>query len=193
MMADPDQRSARPRDLRPRPVRRSLPALLLLAIALGVAWMVRPAHEQQPEALDAATHEVLRVVDGDTLLLTNKARVRLLGVDTPETVKPDAPGEAWGPEASAFSKAAVEGKPVRLEFDKERKDRYDRFLAYVFYQDPSTGGEKMLNEELIRHGLGDAALQYNYSEAMKRRFRKARDEAQRAGRGIWSADRRQAG
>ena len=69
---------------------------------------------------------------------------------------------------------------MRLTFSSERKDRYDRFLAFVW------NGDAMLNEELVRAGLAYARRDYHYSSAMKRRFSQAQTEAQRAGRGIWS-------
>jgi micrococcal nuclease len=127
-----------------------------------------------------ATVRVRRVVDGDTLLLADHTRVRLLGVDTPETKRPDTPVEPFGPEASEFARAHVEGRVVRLEFDKERRDKYDRVLAYVYL------GDWFLNEELIRAGLGRAITNHPYSESMKRRFRAAEKEAREARRGIWS-------
>ncbi len=123
---------------------------------------------------------VQRAVDGDTLLLADHTRVRLLGVDTPETKRPEAPVEPWGPEAHEFTRAHVEGRTVRLEFDKERRDKYDRVLAYVYLDD------WFLNEELIRAGMGRAITNHPYSEAMKRRFRIAEQEAQQKRRGIWS-------
>jgi micrococcal nuclease len=137
-----------------------------------------------PESLSEGTYAVQRVVDGDTLVLANQARVRLIGVDTPETKHPDLPVEPFGPEAAEFTRRFVAdaGGSVRLEFDRERVDRYDRFLAYVW------AGDRMLNEELVRAGLATAATQYRYSEAMKRRFRRAEDEARAAGRGIWSLE-----
>jgi micrococcal nuclease len=163
-------------------------ALLLVALAALVAWQyffsdqpaVRPALEP------GTTAQVLRAVDGDTLLLADHTRVRLLGVDTPETKRPDWPVEPFGPEAHEFTRAHVEGRAVRLEFDAERHDKYDRLLAYVYLDD------WLLNEELIRAGLGRAITNHPYSEAMKRRFRAAEHEAKEAQRGIWStADGRQ--
>jgi len=98
-------------------------------------------------------------------------------------VAPNRPVEAWGPEASQFTKDFIEkaGHRVRLTFSLERKDRYDRFLAFVW------DGDVMLNEELLRAGLAYARRDYRYSETMKRRFTQAQDEAKREGRGIWSA------
>jgi micrococcal nuclease len=100
---------------------------------------------------------VQRVVDGITLLLGTGERVRLIGVNTPETVHPKKAVEAFGKEASAFTKRMVEGKLVRLEFDplssrrRDGKDRYSRTLAYVFLQDGTH-----LNAEIIRQGYGFA-------------------------------------
>jgi micrococcal nuclease len=135
-----------------------------------------------PEKLEEGIHEVRRVVDGDTLLMASGARVRLQGIDAPESVKPNAPIEAWGPEASQFTRDFIRraNNRVRLSFGPERKDQYDRFLAFVW------DGEVMLNEELVRAGLAEARLDYRYSGVMKRRLSDAQEEARRAGRGIWS-------
>lgn len=158
--------------------------LLYAVVALFVIWRLWQSFDQptQPAALDEGIYRVERVVDGDTLLLVGGDRVRLIGVDTPETVKPDHPVEPWGPEASDFTKQFVAGGEVRLQFDRQRVDQYGRRLAYVWVDD------RMLNEELLRAGLGRALLQHRYSPAMKRRFEAAQEEAQREGRGIWSVD-----
>ena len=74
----------------------------------------------------AGAQLVERVVDGDTIIVRGVGRVRLIGVDTPETVSPDRPVEFFGREASAFTKRLLEGRPVRLEYDWERTDRYGR-------------------------------------------------------------------
>lgn len=124
-----------------------------------------------------------RVVDGDTLLVEGvPERVRLQGIDTPETVKENAPVEPWGPEATAFTKAfiAAAGGRIRIEVDGEPRDRHGRFLAFVWHE------ERLLNEELIRAGLARAMLRYSYGAAKKSRFRAAQREAQAAARGIWS-------
>ena len=71
---------------------------------------------------------IKRVIDGDTLLLANGEYVRLIGVDTPETVHPEKPVEYFGKEAYQFTKKMAEGKEVRLEYDQTRRDRYGRIL-----------------------------------------------------------------
>ena len=123
---------------------------------------------------------VERVVDGDTLVLAGGEKVRLIGVDTPETKHPTKPVEPFGPEASAFTKEAVEGLAVTLKFDREKYDRYQRLLAYVYRDD------WCLNEELIRNGLSECVTKYPFDSSMKERFRQAEDQARRDRRGIWS-------
>jgi micrococcal nuclease len=158
----------------------------LWAVALCiVAWRaytitVKPAGA--PEQLQEGIHEVERDVDGDTILLVSGARIRLQGINCPESVKPNWPVEPWGSEASQFTKDFLKRahNRVRLTFSAERKDRYDRFLAFVWDDDV------MLNEELVRAGLADARTDWNYSPVMKHRFLAAQDEARKAGRGIWS-------
>lgn len=135
------------------------------------------------EVVDEGVQEVLRVVDGDTLLLKkNRRRVRLQGIDTPETVKENTPVQKWGPEASAYTKqfvAEADGK-LRFTIDGEREDQYGRALRFVW------NGDRLLNEELIANGLARAKLAYDYSQEMKDRFRRAQDQARRQRLGIWS-------
>ncbi|MFM8947903.1 MAG: thermonuclease family protein, partial [Acidimicrobiaceae bacterium] len=86
---------------------------------------------------DVATIE--SVIDGDTIVLrvqNQTETVRLLGVDTPETVHPSKPIECYGPEASAFTKATLaKGSTVKLLRDVEPRDRFQRLLVYLFLAD----------------------------------------------------------
>jgi micrococcal nuclease len=92
-----------------------------------------------------------RVVDGDTIVLSNSEKVRLIGVDTPETVRPNTPVEYFGKEASAITKKMVEGKPVRLEYDWQQRDKYGRLLACVYLIDGT-----FINAEIIKQRYGHA-------------------------------------
>lgn len=181
-MARPRRRFVR----RPYPLRRpySLIAFALLAALLLVRFWQTHRAPRPPDALGEGTYAVQRVVDGDTLLLANGARVRLIGVDAPESVRPDHPVEPFGPEAGDFARDFVAGGDgcVRLQFDRERVDRHGRFLAYVWV------AGRMLNEELVRSGLATAETGFRYSDSMKRRFRRAEDEAKAAGRGMWGSE-----
>ena len=160
-------------------LRRAAPLVALAIVAALQAWR-GCRFEPPPANLPEGDFRVERVVDGDTLLLTTGARVRLIGVDTPETVKPDHPVEPWGPEATAFTRTFIAAGKVRLQFDQERVDQYNRLLAYVWV------GDKLLNEELLRAGLARQERGYHYSQAMKTRFRRAEREARDAHRGLWS-------
>jgi micrococcal nuclease len=154
--------------------------LLALALLAALRWFFGEPAPVPPANLPEGLYRLERVVDGDTLLVDGPGRVRLMGIDCPESVKPEHPVEPWGPEASEFTRQFLRGGQVRLQFDRERIDQYGRLLAYAFV------GEKLLNEELLRAGLARAELQYHYSSAMKRRFREAQDAARAARRGIWS-------
>jgi micrococcal nuclease len=160
-------------------------AAVWTVVLFVVLWRAYSATHQSapaPEQLAEGIHDVSRDVDGDTILLASGARVRLQGINCPESVKPNWPVEPWGPEASQFTKDFLKRahNRVGLTFSLERKDRYDRFLAFVW------DGDVLLNEELVRAGLADARTDWNYSPEMKRRFLAAQDEARKAGRGIWS-------
>ena len=159
--------------------------MLLLALAAIVAFryfLGAPPPPTPADPLDEGTYTVQRVVDGDTVIIAPDVRVRLIGVDTPETVRPDHPVEPYGPEASTFTRSFLRGGTVRLTFDRERFDRYGRHLAYVWV------GQRMLNEELLRAGLGRWSSTFHYSVPMKNRFEAAEQHAREAGVGIWSVE-----
>jgi micrococcal nuclease len=158
---------------------------LAMLVMAGIAYLVYhgqpPREKHDPRGLEEGNYRVQRVVDGDTLLLTDHTRVRLIGVDTPESVKPNTPVQPWALEASAFTKQFVADGLVRLQFDRERTEQHGRLLAYVWV------GDRMLNEELVRAGLAKWEPQYHYSSQMKARFRAAQQEAKAARRGLWSS------
>jgi micrococcal nuclease len=162
--------------------RRAVVWILVLSAVLWRAYAASVESAPAPDQLAEGLHEVQRDIDGDTILLTSGARVRLQGINCPESVKPNWPVEPWGPEASQFTKDFLKHahNRVRLTFSLERKDRYDRFLAFVWDNDV------MLNEELVRAGLAEARTDWNYSPEMKRRFLAAQAEARKSARGIWS-------
>jgi micrococcal nuclease len=123
------------------------------------------------------------VVDGDTIEVASGSRtldVRLIGVDTPETVHPSLPVQCFGPQASSFTKARLEGERVRLEFDLERRDRYGRTLAYVWLDG------RLFNQTLLKRGL---ALVSTYAPNVKHveRFAVAQRSAKSNDRGLWRA------
>lgn len=174
---------------------RSVAVLIAAIIVLLRAWeQTERRHAPSPSRDDRSAgssnvdarpiadgyYDVQRVVDGDTLVLVGGERVRLKGMNTPETVKPDHPVEPWGPEASDFTREFVSGGRVRLEIDREGRDDNGRVLAFVWV------GNRMLNEELVRAGLARATARFPLPPEMRRRLAAAQDEARKARRGIWS-------
>lgn len=139
-----------------------------------------------PAPAGAGRAVVERVVDGDTVdvrLDGVMRRIRLLNINTPETVDPDKPVECLGPEASAFLKsllpAGIEGT---LAYDQERIDRYDRTLAALY-----TPSGTLVNAEIARQGLG-AALVVGGNDRFYPAVARARDEAVAAHRGLYATD-----
>lgn len=120
-----------------------------------------------------------RVVDGDTIVVSGVGKVRLIGVDTPETKHPAKPVERFGREASRFTAKLVEGKRVRLEYDWQRVDRYGRTLAYVYLADGT-----FVNAEIVKQGYGYAYTKYPFKYLEE--FRALEREAREAERGLWA-------
>ena len=126
---------------------------------------------------------MVAVVDGDTVDVAwagHRERVRLLGVDTPETVDPRRPIGCFGPEASAFTHRRLLGRTVRLRFDRQRRDRYGRLLAYV-----ELDGHRF-NDELLEAGFARLLVippNGSHGRAMLDEELAART----AGRGLWGA------
>lgn len=132
-------------------------------------------------------YKVERVVDGDTLKVIIgdvSESVRLIGINTPETVDPRRAVECFGKEASERMKEVAEGKIVRLEYDDSQnyRDTYGRILAYVYLED-----EQMLNRKMIAEGY---AYEYTYLTPYKyqKEFRELQNLAQAGGRGLWASD-----
>lgn len=128
--------------------------------------------------------KVLRVVDGDTILVRvaggGTERVRYIGVDTPESVKPSSPVECFGPEASDFNRRTVQGKTVRLVRDREPEDRYGRSLAFVYV------GDTFVNAELLKYGYARTIeIEPNTSKAEY--FASLERVAMRTKKGLWRA------
>jgi micrococcal nuclease len=156
--------------------------LVLAALVLLRPWETwdGPWRDEPPAS---AVAYVSRVVDGDTVevqLDGETEDVRYIGVDTPETVKPDTPVQCFGPQASRFNHALVEHRRVRLLFGVERRDVYGRLLAYVYL------GGRFVNAELIRRGLA-RTLTIPPNDRFAGRLKRLEMAASRAGRGLWSA------
>lgn len=138
--------------------------------------------EQQP-----GLYTVASVADGDTITVDlggYQEKVRLIGVDTPETHDPRRPLQCFGEAASGFTKKLLEGQKVRLEGDPEDSDRdkYRRLLRYVYLPDG-----RLVNAEIIREGYGFAYVVFPYAKMDE--FRQLEREARENNRGLWSGCR----
>lgn len=127
---------------------------------------------------------VTKVVDGDTVTIDKIGTIRLIGINTPETVDPRKPVECFGKEASDRAKELLNGKKVYLEFDESqgKTDKYNRTLAYVFREDGLH-----FNVEMIKTGY---AYEYTYNKPYKyqNQFKQAQKDAQNSQSGLWSAN-----
>jgi len=126
---------------------------------------------------------VTRVVDGDTIhvrIAGQDRTVRYIGMDTPETVDPRRPVQAFGKEASARNRQLVAGKTVRLEKDVSETDRYGRLLRYVYVDG------RMVNAVLVEEGYARAAT-FPPDVKHKDLFLRLEREARSANRGLWAA------
>jgi len=175
-------------------MRRS-PLLLLLAAAAAAAlaaagWSRSTgdgdggARGGQATEGPARVAQVVRVVDGDTIVVRaggRTERVRYIGIDTPESVKPGAPVECFAKDAARENRRLVGGRQVRLVPDVERRDRFGRLLAYVYRAEDG----RFVNAALLRDGFAQPlTIPPNVRHAA--RFRALAAEARRMGRGLWS-------
>ena len=128
---------------------------------------------------------VVEVVDGDTLVVRlgeGEERLRLIGIDTPESVATDRPNECFGKEASdRLAQLLPAGTPVRVERDVEPRDRYDRLLGYVYR---STDG-LFVNHDLVAHGFAEAKA-YPPNTTHEPQLEAAEAQARTKKTGLWS-------
>lgn len=142
-----------------------------------------PAEAPQPRAIPTipsspGLHRVRQVIDGDTLTVAGIGTIRLIGVDAPEKQGGFREAEPYGDQATAYLKTLADGQLVRVEYDGERTDRFNRTLAYVFLEDGT-----LVNEAVIRAGWAEHYRRFEYRR--KDDFRRAEREAHQARRGMW--------
>lgn len=163
---------------------RTWPVLLLAACLSGCGL---GGGSDSADTVDAGAlprivkAHVIRAVDGDTALVRLDGAteyVRYIGIDTPETVKPGTPVECGGPRASAFDHRLVDGRTVRLVFDRERRDDYGRLLAYVHVNG------RFVNAALVRGGYA-RPMPYPPNTGHAGLFARLANRAGRRGVGLW--------
>lgn len=155
--------------------------LIIGGITLSASYFVKP-NQQAGE-----TYEIRKVVDGDTIEIKRYGRtetVRLIGVDTPETVDPRKPVQCYGREAADYSKKLMTGKRVKLESDPlvGERDKYNRLLAYVWLDQ-----NQLVNQMLVAGGY---AHEYTYRSQVykyQQQFKDAQTSAKENGVGLWAS------
>lgn len=162
---------------------------VLPEISKSAAAKVQPGEDTSspspsPTALvSLETAQVVRVVDGDTIVIDRgqgAESLRYLGVDTPETVHPSRPTGCFGTEASVYNQSLVAGQTVRLERDISDVDKYGRLLRYVYV------GDVMINLALVQGGYAQVVT-YPPDVRHIEIFRTAETAAREAGRGLWGS------
>jgi micrococcal nuclease len=162
---------------------RRLLAVVLLAVAAAVGGSsLRDALGGGTAGGGSSSAVVERVVDGDTIVLRGGERVRYIGMDTPESVKPGTPVQCYAKAASHENERLVEGQRVRLRYDAEHQDRYGRTLAYVYRARDGL----FVNAELVRRGYA-RQLTIPPNVAHEGLFRRLAAQARARGRGLWRA------
>lgn len=161
-------------------------ASLIVTVIVAVVAILQPKIQtpNQPPPPSPGFYKVVRDVDGDTIVVSMDGKdetVRFIGVDTPETHKPNTPVQCFGPQASDFTSKAVTGKTVRLVADptNDDRDKYGRLLRYVYLEDGS-----LLDQTLVSQGYGFAYISFPFQK--KADFIAAQTAAQTAKLGLWT-------
>jgi micrococcal nuclease len=163
-------------------MRRIAPLLLLVAVV--VVLVARGRDNGSHTSFGRA--QVLRVVDGDTIAVRldgRTERVRYIGIDTPESVKPNTPVQCYAEKASHYNASLVDGRAVTLRLDAEQRDRYGRLLAYVYTSPPSP---TFVNRVLVARGYARTLTippNVAHADEFARLARRARED----GAGLWRA------
>jgi micrococcal nuclease len=163
---------------------------LIVAIVVVLAGLVLASPAQAYPAMPPGVQgpfTVIKVVDGDTIWVDNngqRLKIRMIGLDTPETVDPRKPVQCFGLEASAHAKTILGGQSVYLETDPSQDtiDKFGRTLAYVW-----TASGRLFNLDMIADGY---AFEYTYDLPYRYQadFKTAEGDARTQSRGLWSPD-----
>jgi len=167
-------------------IRPPAPAVALLAAAATASCAPGDGRDRVPGPGGAVEARVTRVVDGDTVVARlaggARERVRYIGIDTPESVKPDTPVQCFAEQASHRNAALVAGRAVLLRLDAERRDRYGRLLAYVYRRADGL----FVNAALVRDGYAET-LRIPPNTAHARELSRLERSARERGAGLWGA------
>jgi len=161
----------------------SLIIFIVFVVATKSGWLDKPAQVAQTN--QPGLYSVSKFVDGDTIEVNmngHNETIRFIGIDTPETHKPDTPVQCYGPEAAAFTKSFIGNNSVRLQADPldTNRDRYGRLLRYVYLPDGT-----LVEEKLISEGYAFAYTLFPFQQ--KAAFVALENQAKQAKKGLWGA------
>jgi micrococcal nuclease len=171
-----------------KPQKRKLIKLAIGLVIVGIGYFVNQKAEAPPQVAGTVSpgyYRVVRVEDGDTITVhmgSREERVRMIGVDTPETKDPRKPVQCFGQAASNFTRQLIGSQTVRLEADalSDNRDRYDRLLRYVYLPDG-----RLVQAEVIKQGYGFAYTSFPFTKSDE--FLNYQREARTGNRGLWSS------
>jgi micrococcal nuclease len=160
-----------------------LSIILICILYILIIFYIKEGNDIKQNTL----YKVNYIYDGDTISILYKGRqktIRLLGIDTPETVDPRKPVQCFGEQASLKTKELLNNRSISLVFNlnREQKDKYNRYLGYVYRDDGLD-----INRYLIEHGY---AREYTYGKPYERQkeFRKLEKQAKERSIGLWNTD-----
>ncbi|MBC7472499.1 MAG: thermonuclease family protein [candidate division SR1 bacterium] len=146
---------------------------------------IQPNKKTKNSDKKTETVKVNRVIDGDTIILSDGRTIRYLDMDTPETKKPNTPIMCFGPEASEYNKKLVEGKEIVIVPDVEKTDKYGRELRFVFLIGKDTDKiEQSVNADLVIKGFA-RSKSYSPNTTYEKQFSDFSYKAQRESLGVW--------
>jgi micrococcal nuclease len=169
----------------PRTRKQFIPWLIATILLLAVgASQLDPSAAPKLINVQPGYYRVVEFFDGDTIAVDMNGaneKIRLIGVDTPETHDPRKSVQCYGKQASEFTKNLIGNNPVRLEADptNQNRDRYNRLLRYVYLPDG-----RLVNGELIKQGYGFAYTSFPFQKLEE--FREFQRQAQEQSQGLWS-------
>jgi micrococcal nuclease len=158
--------------------------VIILAVCQQMGWLPSSAQTtQKATTSQPGMYAIDHFIDGDTIAVNMNGKVesvRMIGVDTPETHKPNTPVQCYGPAAAAFTKNAIGSSRVRLASDSKStdRDRYNRLLRYVYLPDG-----RLLDELLVQNGYGFAYTQFPFTKSDQ--FSADQDSAKATNKGLW--------
>ncbi len=164
--------------------------LLVSILSLLFVFILQATQNADPKSIlgtfvqnQPGLYHVTKFVDGDTIDVDMNGKsetIRFIGVDTPETHRPNSPVQCFGEKAAAYTKLLIGASNVRLESDPQgtNRDRYNRLLRYVYLPDGT-----LVNAEIIKQGYGFAVLGFPFTKMQE--FKSYEQEARDSSRGLW--------